>query len=452
MKTKYSTMILCCLLLALVGCNKFLDEKPNSSLAVPKTLKDLQALMDYELYTVRSFPVGMDVASDYYFMNDNDVKSLATEFRDIYLLNNDETKLADWTESYKKIMYANIVLDNVDKADLDGVSTSDRDRVKGMALFHRGWNFFWLAQEFSQAYHSSTAASVLGMPLRTTADINKKFERANLEETFAQIIQDLEGAASLLPDMAVNKTRPSKAAAYAVLARVCLYMDKVEEALRYATLCLAIQKDLMDYNSIAANSAVPFELMNKEVVFHSGMASSGGIFTGTKSYVDTLLLKQYKTGDRRKALYFKQHANGYYNFKGNYAGPIASYAFCGLATDEIYLIKAECEARLNRINSAKFTMQELLQMRYESGKIPLSPNEKDQLIAFILEERQKELVFRFGIRWSDIKRLNIHYNAGIVIKRMFDGKQYNLEPNDKRYAILIPSSIITAGELIQNPR
>ncbi|MGF7027769.1 MULTISPECIES: RagB/SusD family nutrient uptake outer membrane protein [Sphingobacterium] len=452
MKTNIISTILCCLLIIVVGCNKFLDEKSKSSLAVPKTLKDLQALMDYELYTVRSFPIGMDVASDYYFMNDKDVKSLAAELSDVYLLNNEQTKLTDWTESYKKIMYANIVLDNVDQADLDGMSNSERDLVKGTALFHRGWNLFWLAQEFSQAYEAGTAKNELGIPLRTTSDINVNFQRTNLEDTFLQITKDLRDAAGLLPNLPLKKTRPSKAAAYAVLARVFLYMGNVSEALNYANLSLAIQKDLIDYRMVSPTAAIPFELMNKEVIFHSGMASSGGIFTGTKSFVDTVLFEQYNGGDLRKTLYYKKNANGFYNFKGNYAGTIGSYAFCGLAVDELYLIKAECEARSNQLIDAGNTMVELLKARYETSKLPIVPAGKAELIDFILSERKKELAFRFGTRWSDIKRLNKHYNAGIRIVRNFDGKEYILEPNDKRFALLIPYSVVVAGGLVQNPR
>ncbi|WP_223577922.1 RagB/SusD family nutrient uptake outer membrane protein [Sphingobacterium sp. GVS05A] len=452
MKRNITQLILGCLLVAVIGCNKFLDEKSKSSLAIPKTVKDLQALMDYELYTIRSFPIGMDVAADYYFMNDNDVKSLATVLNDIYLLNNKESKLSDWFESYKKIMHANIVLDNIDEAALDGLTVADKNLTKGTALFHRSWNFFWLVQQFAPAYEAGTAQLELGIPLRTTSDINTSYQRATLEETFAQIVKDLKEAVVLLPDLPLKKTRPSKAAAYAFLARVLLYMGNVEEALRYATLCLQIQHDLMDYNLISPDNATPFELMNEEVIFHCSLASSGGIFGGTKAYVDTLLFKSYRENDLRKSLYFKKNTNGFYNFKGSYAGPTGSSEFAGLATDEIYLIKAESEARSNRLLDAKSTLTKLLKTRVEIGKLPDIPDEKSKLIDFILDEREKELAFRFGIRWGDIKRLNKLYNAGIGIKRIADGKKYELEPNDKRFTMLIPLTVIVEGGLIQNPQ
>ncbi|WP_312399084.1 RagB/SusD family nutrient uptake outer membrane protein [Sphingobacterium sp.] len=452
MKRNITQLILGCFLVALIGCNKFLDEKSKSSLAIPKTVKDLQALMDYELYTIRSFPVGMDVAADYYFMNDNDVKSLATELNDIYLLNNKESKLSDWFESYKKIMYANIVLDNIGEAALDGLTVADKNLTKGTALFHRSWNFFWLVQQFAPAYEAGTAQLELGIPLRTTSDINTSYQRATLEETFAQIVKDLKEAVVLLPELPLKKTRPSKAAAYAFLARVLLYMGNVEEALRYATLCLQIQRDLMDYNLISPDNAAPFELMNEEVIFHCSLASSGGIFGGTKAYVDTLLFKSYREDDLRKSLYFKKNANGFYNFRGNYAGPIGTAEFAGLATDEIYLIKAECEARSDKVIDANNTLTQLSTARYATGGEPKVPKEQNELINFILDERERELAFRSGIRWADIKRLNKLYNAGIRIKRIVDGKEYVLEPNDKRYAMLIPSTVIVEGGLIQNPQ
>ncbi|WP_077436490.1 RagB/SusD family nutrient uptake outer membrane protein [Sphingobacterium sp. CZ-UAM] len=444
-------LILGCMLVATAGCNKFLEEKSKTSLAIPKTVKDLQALMDYELYTIRSFPVGMDVAADYYFMNDNDVKSLGSELSDIYLLNNKETKLSDWSESYKKIMYANIVLDNIDRAALDGLTVADKNLTKGTALFHRSWNFFWLVQQFSPAYDGGTAKLELGIPLRNTSDINVSFQRATLEQTFVQIISDLKEAISLLPDLPLKKTRPSKAAVYALLARTLLYMGNLDEALKYATLCLQIQPDLINYNLIPPNAATPFELMNSEVIFHCSLAASDKIFGGTKSYVDTLLFESYPEGDLRKSLYFKKSTNGFFNFKGSYGGPTGTAEFAGLATDEIYLIKAECEARSNKLLDANNTMTDLLKVRFESGKLPIIPKDKSGLTNFILGEREKELAFRFGIRWADIKRLNKLYDAGISIKRIVDGKEYVLEPNDKRFAMWIPPTIIVEGDLLQNP-
>lgn len=435
------------------GCNKFLDAKSDMSLAIPNTVKDLQAIMDFELYNIRGYPVSGDIASDYYYMTDVNVNAVNTTFQDIYLLNGNETVAADWTETYKKVMYANVVLDLIDDAKLDGLTESDRDRVKGSALFQRGWNFYWLATLFSPAYIEGTADQLLGIPLRTSPDINISYARSTLKETFEQIVSDLTASSRLLPDVPINSTRPSKPAAFAVLARAYLYMGNVESAFLYADSCLSIKSDLMDYGKMDKNSNLPFASMNEEVILHNTQANSGGIFNGTRALLDTVLWKSYEDGDYRKDMLFeKNEATGGYNFKGNYSGPINIYPFCGLATDEIFLIKAECAARLNRLEIAKASLQELLENRYDSGNLPNMELDQERLTEFILEEKKRGLAFRFGIRWADIKRLNTHFDENIRIERIYDNQPFQLQPQDNRFSFLIPWNIISEGGLVQNER
>lgn len=435
------------------GCNKFLDAKSDMSLAIPNTVKDLQAIMDFELYNIRGYPVSGDIASDYYYMTDVNVNAINTTFQDIYLLNGNETVSADWTETYKKVMYANVVLDLIDYAKLDGLTESDRDRVKGSALFQRGWNFYWLATLFAPAYDEVATDQLLGIPLRTSPDINISYARSTLKETFGQITSDLTRSSRLLPDVPVNSTRPSRPAAFAALARAYLYMGDVESAFLYADSCLSIKSDLMDYGEMDRDSNTPFPSMNKEVILHNTLASSGGIFTGTRAMLDTTLWESYQAGDFRKDLLYRENeTTGGYNFKGNYSGPINIYPFCGLATDEIFLIKAECAARLNRLGVAKASLRELLENRYESCNLPNMELDQQGLIVLILEERKKGLAFRFGIRWADIKRLNSHYNENIRVERMYDNRPFQLLPRDNRFSFLIPWDVISEGGLVQNER
>lgn len=434
------------------NCTDYLAVKSDSSLAVPNSLKDLQALMDYELNNIRNFPGAIDLASDFYFMSNDDIKSVSPNIRDIYLLNGNDISISSWADPYKKIMYTNIVLDNVDLAETNGFSETDRNRIKGTALFNRGWNFYWLAQMFSPPYMKDGASRTLGIPLRTTSNVNVSFQRADQAETYGQILKDLKASILYLPVLPLKKTRPSKMAAYAALSRVCLNMDNLQESLLYADSCLQIQHELLDYNSISVENAIPFDSQNKEVVLLNTSSGTGNIFTGTSGVVDTVLMNKYNQGDLRKGIFFKKNSEGYYSFKGNYGGPANVYTFCGLAIDEVYLIKAECEARLGKLTDARATLQTLISKRYEVDFLPPIPNEKNKMIAFILDEREKELAFRLGIRWSDIRRLNTYYNAGIYIIRKFEGKTYMLPPNDLRSTFLIPTLIVLEGKLQQNPR
>ena len=83
------------------------------------------------------------------------------------------------------------------------------------------------------------------------------------------------------------------------------------------------------------------------------------------------------------------------------------YPFTGLAVDEVYLIKAECQARLGKDDKALETILSLLTKRYVVDKTPSVDDiiQGRTVLEMVLEERRKELVWR-GIRWHDIKRYN----------------------------------------------
>ena len=69
-----------------------------------------------------------------------------------------------------------------------------------------------------------------------------------------------------------------------------------------------------------------------------------------------------------------------------------------------------------------------------------------------LAERRKELIQR-GLRWTDLRRLNLDPRFAVTIERVVQGATYQLLPNDLRYTFLIPNDEIFANGLIeQNPR
>ncbi len=97
-------------------------------------------------------------------------------------------------------------------------------------------------------------------------------------------------------------------------------------------------------------------------------------------------------------------SNGYYKYKGSYTR--SSTFFTGITTAEMYLISAECYARLNEVNKAMEQLNTLLVNRIRTADfIPVVAIDKTDALNMVLEERRKELIFR-GLRWSDIKRYN----------------------------------------------
>jgi hypothetical protein len=163
--------------------------------------------------------------------------------------------------------------------------------------------------------------------------------------------------------------------------------------------------------------------------------------------VDTALYQSYAENDLRKQAFYFPLDPGYV-FIGTYNGNISSL-FTGIATDEVYLMRAECRARQGDIQRAMDDLNTLLVTRFETGTFKeFTASNKEEALKVILEERRKELPFRC-LRWMDIKRLNKE-GANIVLKRIVGSETYTLAPNDKKYALPLPPDIIKLTGIPQN--
>lgn len=437
----------------LASCNKsgFLSVKPDQSLIVPTTLTDLQELMDNDLVMNGSGNYGIvpsfgEAGSDDYYCNSDVYNAvLSPLYRNIYIWNKTlyaNENIFDWDFPYRAIFYSNIVLDGLDKIKVTSDNDAAWENIRGQALFNRAHMFYQLAQIFASPYNKDNISSLLGIPLRLEADISEKIKRATLEQTYQQIVSDLRASASLLPVTPLYKTRPSKPAAYALLARVYQTMENYDTALLYADSCLSIDSTLMDYNMMDTTSYTPFPRFNKEVIFNCDLIFSGipPFVPYIGGFVDTVLYNMYDQNDLRKALFFKDVGNGGLSFVGTYDGDYIPFA--GLATDEIYLIRAECYARNGNVSGALADLNRLLVRRYKTGTfIPLSASSPDEALKLVLTERRKELCFR-GLRWIDLRRLNQDPDFAITLKREINGQVYTLPPNDPRYTYPIPLNVI----------
>src|SRR5690606_25043925 len=109
-----------------------------------------------------------------------------------------------------------------------------------------------LARQFALPYEEKTAKGALGIPIRLEPDVTVRSTRATLQQTYDQIIHDLEVAEALLPDKApgTDRNRPYKTAAKALLARVYHGMGKYGEALVYAKSTLELYGRLMDFSKL----------------------------------------------------------------------------------------------------------------------------------------------------------------------------------------------------------
>lgn len=445
--------------LAFASCGKgFLDVKQSKSQVVPSTIADFQGILDnWQQMNISSSHELSVIGADEFYISDNHWNLLTLPYQkngyiwadDVY----EGREADDWNAAYHRILLANLALEGVGKITPAPNDQEAWDNVRGSALFFRAWNHYQLAQLFCRPYDPHTATADLGIPLRLESDVEVKVGRGSVQGTYQQVIGDLMEASELLPVLAENNMRPSKPAAYALLARVFLMMGNYTRAGEYADLCLGLKGGLVDFNALnlAANDLFPFDfgVTNPEMLFFCFMDNIN-ITNTSRFHADTTLLAMYSSGDLRARGYFRDMGGGRKIFKGSYRGGAAF--FTGLATDEIYLIRAESAARRGDVDAALHDLNTLLRHRWDPVDFQeVSGLGAEQVLSAIIEERKRELILR-GIRWEDLRRLNREPRFATTLARVVEGRRFELPPDSPKYTWPIPDNEVDIAGLTQNER
>jgi tetratricopeptide (TPR) repeat protein len=455
---KWDKLILLVTLLIFAGCQKdFLDKKPDRSKLVPVTIADFQAMLDYSLFFTS--PGLQEISADDFYTTDAGLSPMSVLQVNAYTWSPSifagVATIADWSIPYQQVFTANVVLEGLEAFPVDAQASQDYKSLKGTAFFYRSFAFYNLSQLFAPPYESATADRLPGIALRLVSDVNARPPRATVKQTYDQILQDLQTCLPLLPDQVVYKNRPSKSAALAMLARVYLSMGDYTNAGLYADKALQLHPGLLDYSSIKWNatdrlfpSALPNG--NAEVIYYRGLSIYSFPTSSALAGVDQALYSSYANDDLRKSLFFRDRGNGFFTIRGTYGGPVNPALFGGLATDELYLIRAECAARKGDLGSALADINKLLSYRWQPGKyVDYNSNDRGAVLSTILLERRKELIGR-GLRWTDLRRLNLDPKYKIDLQRTVKDKTYILPANSSRYTFPIPDDEVLAG-MQQNP-
>lgn len=443
------------------SCNKkeFLEQNPDSNIFIPSTLEDCQALLDNETVMNES-PVLGEVSADNYHISTGFWNNLNAREKNAYIWHPNSFEglskdVPDWNSPYKQVFYANVILQALENIAITPINEVKWKEIQGQALFARAHAFYQVAQVFAPIYTTNNPQNLPGIPLRLQPEIDVKNVRNSLAETYGRIIFDTKEATKLLPEAMplLNRNRSSKPAAFALQARVFLSMDNYNAAKESADSCLQLYSTLIKYDTltIGANSN-QFNKFNPETIYQSRFVTTNVLraIAVSNCVVDSLLYKSYNTDDLRKAVFFRVNtAQNVINPKSSYNG--TNQLFTGIATDEVYLIRAECQARLGQVQAAMEDLNKLLEHRWKSSSfVPLTAQNQQEALLLILEHRRKELPFR-GLRWTDLRRLNKN-GANITLKRWINERNYELKPNDLRYTFLIPPDVIGFTGMQQNPR
>jgi starch-binding outer membrane protein, SusD/RagB family len=455
---KYISFLLLLITLAFMSCKKALETKPNSAIVVPTSPQDMQGLLDNSDVFAWGTYLNYISADEYYFTPSptfslTPIEENASIWKPIIFDEDDIS--ADWNNSYQQVYYSNLVIQGLARLSWNSGNKKWLEAMKGDALFKRSLAFYHLIQLFAKAYNPSSADHDLGIPLRLTIDPQERIFRSSMSACYKQMLGDLHEATQLLPSSIdpFHRNRAIRPAAFALLARMYLSMGSWQQAINAADSCLMQYDSLLDYNKMDTSLNNPFSATKTEMVYplsmpkqnslHTGLISTGGV------NIDSMLTSLYTPADLRRRLFFRSRSDGSITLKSSYLG--TNLPFTGISTAEVYLILAESHARLYQTDTALKYLNKLLMNRWRKGQFtPFTATNPTNALALILVERQKEMVFR-GLRWADVKRMNME-GPKITLKRIYNGQSYNLDPNDLRYALPIPQTIIRKNGIEPNPR
>lgn len=467
MKNKYSYkyFALFAVLLCFITCNKekeWLDKKSDKGTVVPETLKDFQALLD-DVYTLNRFYSFLgNAGTDNFYLADEDFGSISEYQRNVYSWDIDivwpNNQSPDWNSPFTVIEYANLVLEGLGKIN---PNQNGYNNLMGQAYFYRAFAYLNLSQIFCKPYNPETAQADLGLPIRSSSDVNTVEKRSNLEDLYAQIISDAQMALEYLDESPEYIQRSSKPAANALLARTYLLMEDYEKALLYSDALLQVKAELNDFNNpseVSHSYTYKFPDQgrnNPEIIFFAfGDAASmrfAMAWPGNPVSASTELYTLYEDNDLRKEFFF-ENTNDRIKFVSTYSG-WGAYAFGGLATNEILLIRSECYARLGNVDGALADLNYLLNNRYVKDTFSaITEDNQEKLLRIILEERRKELPQTGNIRWEDLRRLNKDSRFQKTLTKTINGEIRTLPPNDSKYVLPIPMNEILVSGIEQNTR
>ncbi len=443
------------------GCEKFLDVTPKGKF-IPKYIKDYEELASNPSYASNSNAL-LERLSDNIYLSDARISTSLTQnttkayqWGPAFFIDTETD--SGWDPMYNNIYNANIIIQDVEKLT-DGTETQ-RKEVLGDAFFNRAYAYWCLVNLYAKDYNAATAATDLGVPLITVADLEAKPARAKVAEVYQLILQDLLKAKDQLPATAKNVYRNDKTAALALLARVYQSMDNYSEAKKYAAEALALKNTLFDYNTLSFKDPLkpsaagvnnrPVDNLHPEMMSYKTTAF-GSILTGLCISPD--FMNVLGTKDLRYVFNFS-------NLETNGKPTIELYPIylrfdlCyNIGVPEMMLIIAEAEARAGQVGPALQQLNNLRKKRFKPADYEdLTAANADDALKLVIDERRREL-FGKGLRWFDMRRLDNEPKFRKTYTRANTAVVYKLEAGSPIFVQQIPPKVrLLNPNVAPNPR
>lgn len=505
MKT-FKIYLMSFLLLGLGACDDFLTEIPETAVPEEEAMTDLESAEQivvgiYSCFKNSSLYSGAlaqatDIQADLVYASIGYTNQYGNFYR-WEVTPNESVLLNVYAGLYQIIARCNFFMDNVEFVRSTLKTEADRatmDKYEGDVRFMRALAYSDLIRTFCEAYEPATATQKMGVPLylhyREGDGSTVKKPRASLEESYAQVLSDLQKADELVTRVGSDAAFVTEGAVDALLARVYLHMQNWDKAIEHATNVIDAKSgsykvySLADVNSyVSTGSGVMNEYAamwtydsSDEIIWKISFSTTdmggslGTLYMGitggmyNPNYVPAKwLIDAYESTDMRYSSFFSLvttmqgvETEVAVKFPGNpnIDGSAGNYYVNMpkvLRLSEIYLIRAEAYAMKEETNKANNDLTTLRKARYMG--YGAASHGQDQLIEEIQEERAKEL-FLEGFRLHDLKRWKKGFErqpqSGTIAGEHYTSLKVN--GTDKKFVWLIPQHEITAsqGLVIQN--
>jgi hypothetical protein len=398
------------------GCEKFMDVAPPTDLRAAAFVFSTDAtatatvtgiygrLVDYQdQFSDFSFSLYPGLLADE-LNSTAAVNSTRDPFQYNTLLVSNSMVAAFWKRGFERVYQANACIEGLEQA------TTLTDTVRTQLLAE---------SRLMRAFFYDHLVNLFGeVPLETTTDYkrNEVMPRAPVAELYAFMIADASYAAIHLPSWRNTRVRfrPSREAAYALLAKLYLYQGDWSNANRYATKVIE-----MEEYGLEPNLQQVFAVTSNEAIWQLGSTAGVSLVQQALAYiapgetvrpqvaVSQSLLQAFEPNDRRKESWLKSSKAGgatwYYPYKYKQrTGVNTSECITLFRLAELYLLRAEALARQQQLSAA---LSDLERIRHRAGLLPPDPAAtQQQLLQAIARERRIELMFEWGNRWYDLNR------------------------------------------------
>lgn len=461
--------------LLLTGCSEFLNQEPSEQRSINEQFSTRELVdqavngMYYEIEDLISakyfiyadllggnitftpseydhvleVPVARNIDQAYQF---NDLKE-SSDYKSFY-----ET-------AYDIINASNIILERVPKTDF--IDETEKNQILAEALTGRAFIHYLVSLLYAQNYNYTPDASHLGIVYnkRTLIAGVDYPSRETMADTYQFIQDDLDRALNLFTDKqalsyGVDYSYFNEITASALYAKIALQMNDWEKAISYSDWVINnSQVQLIEHENYLAEWEKPEEPVSEIILeftapresdgnkVSSSVASEHYRFTSTSDYNEFVasqdLLDLYSSADIRGELYqmeyLKTSVNNvivespYFFIKKFQDDPGTTF----IRLSELYLIRAEARARLNR--ELDIALADLNSIRTRAGISVLSNTAN--LLEEIFLERRRELAFE-GNLFFDIAR----YKKDVVREKDCLSSVCNLSYPSDYYVLPIPAS------------